>query len=144
MSTKYIRDGRAPIPEKQSTSRVMRANKGKNTKPELLVRKLLWSNGLRGYRLHWKKVPGSPDIAFPGRMIAIFVNGCYWHRCPHCTPSTPKTNIEFWNLKFKKNMQRDKKKIQQLENLGWKSLTFWECQIKNHPELIIDMVNETF
>ena len=100
----YLRDGRAPIPVDEKTSKVMRANKGKNTKPELYLRKALWHHGVKGYRLHWKKVPGRPDLAFPGKKIAIFINGCFWHRCPTCNPSTPKSNTKFWTEKFKKNV----------------------------------------
>lgn len=127
---KYLRDGRAPIPEKETTSKVMSANKGKDTKPELLLRKALWHNNIRGYRLHWKKAPGRPDITFPGKKIAIFVNGCFWHRCPICKPSFPKSNVEFWTDKFNKNVARDKKKTDDLINLGWSVLTIWECEIK--------------
>ena len=75
----YIRDGRSPVPKKEATSKVMSANKGKDTNPELLLRKELWKNNIKGYRLHWKKVPGSPDIAFPKKKLAIFINGCFWH-----------------------------------------------------------------
>lgn len=125
----YIRDGRAPIPIKESTSKVMSAIKAKNTKPELILRKALWENGIKGYRLHWKKIPGKPDISFVGKKIAIFVNGCFWHRCPHCNPSTPKSNIEFWKNKFNKNIERDITKKIELKQLGWKTLTLWECEI---------------
>ena len=127
---KYIRDGRAPIPEKEITSKIMSSVRAKNTKPEIMLRKALFYNGLRGYRLHWKKAPGRPDIAYPGKKIAIFVNGCYWHRCPHCKPSFPKTNIEFWTNKFEKNKERDERKKKELEDAGWKVFIFWECQIK--------------
>lgn len=75
----YIRDGRAPIPEKELTSRIMSAIKAKNTKPEIMLRKALWFEGYSGYRLHWKKVAGRPDICYPRKKVAIFVNGCFWH-----------------------------------------------------------------
>ena len=132
MKKEYIRDGRAPIPENEQTSRTMSTIKAKNTKPEVALRKALWHNGIKGYRLHWKKVPGKPDIAFPGKKIAIFVNGCFWHRCPLCNPSFPKSNIEFWQNKFDKNIERDKKKRDELESLGWCVLTIWECEIKKN------------
>jgi DNA mismatch endonuclease (patch repair protein) len=127
----YKRDGRAPIPVNETTSRLMSKNKSKNTKPELILRKEMWRNGVRGYRLHWKKAPGKPDIAFPGRRIAIFVNGCFWHRCPNCEPQMPKSNVEFWKNKFEKNVERDKKKLEQLAENGWQTITIWECQIKD-------------
>lgn len=129
MTKNYLRDGRAPIPEKEITSYIMSQIKSKNTKPEIKLRKEMWKNGIRGYRLHWPKVPGRPDIAFPSRKIAIFVNGCYWHRCPNCIPSFPKTNPDFWKLKFEKNRIRDKLKITQLKREKWKVLVIWECKI---------------
>lgn len=129
-SVKYIRDGRAPIPKKESTSRVMSSIKDRDTKPELLLRQALWHAGVRGYRLHWKKVPGSPDIAFLGKKIAIFVHGCFWHRCNYCQPPMPKSNPKFWKEKFKKNVIRDKKKIELLHDQDWETLVIWECQVK--------------
>jgi DNA mismatch endonuclease (patch repair protein) len=134
---KFIRDGRSPIPQKESTSKLMRANKGKNTKPEVAFRKALWNRGIRGYRLHWKKVPGRPDIAFPGKRVAIFINGCFWHRCPYCQPPTPKSHSKFWKDKFSKNILRDNKKIDLLIGDEWKVLIVWECQVKNKITKII-------
>ena len=138
----YIRDKRSPRPLKESTSKVMSANKAKSTKPELLVRKALWENGVRGYRLNWKKAPGRPDIAFPGKEIAIFINGCYWHRCPRCDLSLPKSNIEFWKEKFERNIARDKRKNEELLDLGWNVLVLWECDIKSNISVSVDKVNK--
>ena len=135
----YIRDGRAPIPKDETRSRIMSAIRGKDTKPELALRKALREIGLPGYRLHWKKAPGRPDIAYPGRKVAIFAHGCYWHRCPHCGPSSPKTNIDFWEKKFKRNVERDAKKKRSLEEAGWKVFVFWECEIK---EDVVKLVEE--
>ncbi len=117
----------------------MSSNKAKNTKPELKLRKALYADGIRGYRLNWKKVPGKPDIAFPGKKIGIFINGCYWHRCPYCELSLPKTNTDFWKKKFEKNIKRDKKKEKELLDLGWTVLVFWECKIKTN---IKDCINK--
>lgn len=127
---KYIRDGRAPIPKLETTSKVMSANVPKDTKPELVLRKSLRKIGISGYRLHWKKASGRPDIAYPGRKIAIFVNGCFWHRCPHCNLPLPKSNTDFWLKKFERNKERDAKKIHNLEEDGWKVIVLWECEIK--------------
>lgn len=107
----------------------MKGNKRANTKPELLVRQRLRAAGLTGYRLEWK-VPGKPDIAFPGRKIAIFVNGCFWHRCPKCNPSQPKRNVEFWEAKFRRNVERDRAAISALTQMGWTPITIWECELK--------------
>ena len=137
---KYIRDGRAPIPENETTSRVMSANRGKDTNPEIIFRKALWHGGMKGYRLHWKKAPGRPDITFPGKKIAIFINGCYWHRCPICQLDLPKSNTEFWEEKFQKNKERDNKKKDQLEEMGWKVFVFWECQIEEDIPSIVERV----
>lgn len=137
----YSRDKRSPTPVNEATSELMSKIRSKNTKPEMLLRKLLWQNGYRGYRLHWSKVPGRPDIAYPGKKIAIFVNGCYWHRCPRCKPSMPKSNIDFWKNKFEKNVARDKRKKTELEELGWKVFVIWECEIKKKKmDLKIDHI----
>ena len=117
-----------PVPE--ATHHVMQANRSKNTKPELLVRSYLRSRGLAGYRLQWKAAAGRPDVAYPGRRVAIFVNGCFWHRCPHCSPSQPKTNVEFWNAKFARNRARDKANAETLVAAGWTVVVVWECRLK--------------
>lgn len=141
-TVKYISDGRAPIPEKESISKIMSAIKDRNTEPELILRKALWTNGIRGYRLHWKKIPGRPDISLPGKRIAIPVNECFWHRCPRCHPSTPKTHSSFWKEKFEENIERDKRKIEQLIALHWETLTVWECEIKNGKDRIVDNIKK--
>ena len=128
--SKYIRDGRAPIPESEVTSRVMSRIRGKDTKPELVLRRALRKVGASGYRLHWKKASGRPDIAFPGKKLAVFVHGCYWHRCPHCGPSMPKSHTDFWKKKFERNQERDARKIRELEDAGWNVIVVWECQLK--------------
>ncbi len=120
----------------------MQANRGKDTGPELKLRKLLREAGYSGYRLHWKKAPGRPDIAYPGRRVAIFVNGCFWHRCPHCNPPTPKSNREFWEAKFAANAERDARKNAELVAAGWTVLTVWECQIETAPRATIIQVIE--
>lgn len=126
----YIRDGRAPVPESENTSKVMSAVRGKNTKPELALRKALREIGLLGYRLHWKRVPGRPDIAYPKSKLAIFVHGCFWHRCPYCNSPLPKTHTDFWLKKFERNKERDTSKILILEAEGWKVFVFWEHEIR--------------
>lgn len=97
------------IYDKQRISNALKAVKSKNTAPEILLRKALRSFGIIGYRLHWNKAPGKPDIAFPSRKIAIFVHGCFWHRCPYCKQKEPQTNVDFWNDKFRKTKERDRK-----------------------------------
>ncbi len=114
----------------EATRHVMQANKSKNTKPELVVRAALRAAGMPGYRLHWKKCAGRPDICYPGRKIAIFVNGCFWHRCPHCNLPQPKSNVEFWQAKFARNQERDARNYQSLVADGWTVLVVWECALK--------------
>ena len=108
--------------------------RGKDTKPEMIVRKLVHSLGYR-YRLHVKKLPGCPDLVFPSRKKVIFVHGCFWHRhkCKYGR-ATPATRKRFWQEKFEKTIQRDKKNRNILKKLGWKVLPIWECQI--HPSKI--------
>ena len=104
--------------------------RGKNTKPEILVRKGLHARGFR-FRLHNKKLPGSPDIVLPKYGVAIMVNGCFWHGHKGCRYATkPKSNIEFWELKIKKNQHRDEVTNAHLEALGWHVITVWECELR--------------
>ena len=107
----------------------MQGNKRANTKPELLVRQRLREAGLTGYRLQWK-VPGHPDIAWPGKKVCIEVRGCFWHRCPHCQLSMPKSHVEYWAMKFDRNVERDAQTTARLAELGWKVHVIWECQLK--------------
>lgn len=130
----YSRDQRSPAPLNETVSKYMRSNKSKNTKPELILRKAMWQADIRGYRLHWKKAPGKPDIAFPSKKVAIFMNGCFWHRCPHCALGMPKHNSEFWQQKFARNVARDREKKEALETAGWTVLIIWECELKADVE----------
>ncbi|MDO4854123.1 MAG: very short patch repair endonuclease [Coriobacteriia bacterium] len=109
----------------------MQGNNRKDTKPELLVRQKLREAGLGGYRLQWK-VPGHPDIAWPSKKVAIEVRGCYWHRCPHCKPSVPKKNVDYWEAKFARNIERDAENLATLEAMGWRVHVIWECQLKKN------------
>jgi DNA mismatch endonuclease (patch repair protein) len=117
--------------------KTMQGNRGSNTKPELLVRKMLREAGFPGYRLHWKKAPGRPDIAYPGRRIAVFVNGCFWHHHDGCKYAyTPKKNQYFWINKFEENAKRDKRTYAALEKDGWKVFIVWECELKQHVSTV--------
>lgn len=108
----------------------MQGNRGSGTKPEVVLRRALWHAGLRGYRVAWRAAEGSPDIAFVGRRLAVFVHGCYWHRCPKCRLPLPKTNTDYWRRKFERNVTRDARQRQQLGEAGWTVLVFWECEVK--------------
>lgn len=121
----------SPPASNYAVHKSMQGNKRANTKPELLVRERLRKAGLTGYRLQWK-VPGHPDIAWPGKRVALEVRGCFWHRCPHCKPSTPKKNTEYWEAKFARNMERDAENVRKLEEMGWRVHVIWECQLKKN------------
>lgn len=116
-------------PERRS--RMMAGIKGKNTKPELVVRKLVYGMGFR-YRLHRKDLPGSPDLVFSRLKKLIFVHGCFWHRHPGCRLAyTPKSNTQFWLDKLESNMRRDKLALTALDALGWEVLIVWECEVSD-------------
>ncbi len=123
-----------------NVSKSMRSNKRKDTKPELILRKALRDNGMSGYRLQWK-VPGRPDICYPGRKIAIFVNGCFWHRCPKCNLGLPKSNVDFWSTKFERNVARDARNYKTLEEAGWRVVVIWECEIKRDLPMIVNRIH---
>ena len=121
----------SPPASNYAVHKSMQGNKRANTKPELLVRERLRKARLTGYRLQWK-VPGHPDIAWPGKRVALEVRGCFWHRCPHCNPSTPKKNTEYWEAKFARNVERDADNVRKLEEMGWRVHVIWECQLKKN------------
>lgn len=111
--------------------------RSRNTKPELLLRKVLWERGLR-YRLK-NDLPGKPDIIFKKYRLAIFVDGCFWHGCPEHYIE-PKTRTSFWKSKINGNIERDKKNNSYLADMGWTVLRFWEHEIKNNPHNAADKV----
>ncbi len=115
-------------PEERSD--IMRRVISKGTRPELVIRKIVWGLGYR-YRLNVNGIPGKPDIAFKSRKKAIFVNGCFWHRHPSCPHTrTPKSNTEFWTNKFESTVKTDQKNYSKLAQMGWSYLIIWECEIK--------------
>ena len=129
-------------PEKRSW--VMSRIRSTNTKPEVAVRSMLHGMGLRfrlhgrvAKRIHRKGVlPGKPDIVLASRRTVVFVHGCFWHRHKDCRlASTPKSNQEFWNAKFERNVERDKHHLAELEELGWRVIVIWECELRNADTL---------
>ena len=118
------------IVDAATRSRMMAGIQGKNTKPEMIVRKYLHSRGYR-FRLHRKDLPGRPDLVLPKYMLAIFVHGCFWHRHTHCFyAKMPSTRVDFWREKLSKNVERDLVQVAQLIEMGWRVLVIWECGIK--------------
>jgi DNA mismatch endonuclease, patch repair protein len=115
---------------------MMSSVKQRHTKPEIAVRKLLHRNGFR-FRLHNKKLPGTPDIVLPKYKTVIFVHGCFWHQHENCRKARrPTSNVEFWNEKLDKNIERDNRKESELIKAGWKVLTIWDCEIKDEKRII--------
>lgn len=113
--------------------------RGKGTKPELTLRKLVSSLGYR-YRLHQAKLPGKPDLVFPGRRKVIFIHGCFWHRHKGCKNTRwPKSNLDFWKPKLLGNARRDKRKLAELVEMGWTPLVIWECDLRD-TENLTDMI----
>lgn len=130
------------VHDKKTRSYNMSCIKGKNTKPEEIVRKALFARGFR-YRKNDRKLPGSPDIVLPKYKTVIFVNGCFWHGHTGCRYFVvPKTNTDFWLNKINTNIERDNKKISQLKELGWHVITVWECELKklNFEETINHLI----
>lgn len=120
------------VHDKETRSYNMSCIKGKNTRPEEIVRKYLFSQGFR-YRKNDKRLPGTPDIVLPKYKTVIFVNGCFWHGHKNCKCFVvPKTNTDFWVNKIEANKQRDCRKIDELQELGWKVIIVWECQLKRN------------
>lgn len=121
----------ADVKTPEQRSRNMAAIKGKDTKPEMIVRKYLFSRGMR-FRVQVRKLPGKPDIVLPKYKTAIFVNGCFWHGHEGCKYfRLPKSNVEFWKEKIERNIERDKESMQALFDLGWKVVRVWECELRN-------------
>lgn len=118
----------------EKRSAIMRSVKSKNTRPEIIVRQIIYSLGFR-YRLHRKDLPGSPDIVFPGRKKAIFVHGCFWHWHGCKRSRMPKTNSEYWETKIQRNQERDKRNCTALADISWQTLVVWECELKDKSNL---------
>jgi DNA mismatch endonuclease, patch repair protein len=123
-----------PEQRKHNMSRI----RAKNTGPEAKIRKLLSAKRIRGYRLHYN-LPGKPDIVFTKKKIAIFIDGCFWHKCP-VDYQDPETRKEFWMKKIQSNVDRDKKVNEQLKNDGWTVIRIWEHEIRKEPEKAVKKI----
>ena len=125
------------IVDEKTRSKMMSGIRGKNTKPELLVRKGLHKRGYR-YKLHDKRLPGKPDLVFPKFKAAIQVNGCFWHRHNCHIFKWPKSRTDFWKHKILGNVERDERQQNELESAGWRVLVVWECCFKGKTRLPVD------
>lgn len=117
---------------KKIRSQIMSKIRSTNTKVERDFRKRVWAEGLR-YRLYYSKLPGRPDMAFVSKKVVVFIDGCFWHKCPKCF-KRPASNTDYWDKKIEYNISKDKRVSDELKKLGWKVLRFWEHDIKNHPD----------
>jgi DNA mismatch endonuclease, patch repair protein len=124
------------IISREKRSALMARIKGKNTGPEMAVRRLLHRLGYR-YRTHAPDLPGRPDIVFRSRGAVIFVHGCFWHRHSCGVAYVPKTRSEFWRNKFLQNTRRDRTALQTLKAAGWRVLIIWECQVERSPQRVL-------
>jgi len=128
------------IVDKKTRSRMMGGIRGKNTQPELQLRRALHARGFR-YRLHGTTLPGKPDLVFPKYQAALFVHGCFWHRHLSCKYATnPATRAEFWQNKFKHNIARDQRNVDALIGMGWRVAVVWECEIKASSTSVADEI----
>lgn len=123
---------------KKQRSYCMSRIKSKNTLPEILLRNKLKKEGLKGYKMNCN-LPGKPDIIYPDKNLAIFIDGCFWHKCPQCFKK-PDKNSKFWNNKIKNNMERDNKVNNTLKKMGWSVIRIWEHEIKNNPKKCITKI----
>jgi DNA mismatch endonuclease (patch repair protein) len=121
------------VVDRRTRSRMMAGIRGKNTRPELLVRKALFRQGFR-YRLHDRRLPGHPDLVFPRHGAVIFVHGCFWHRHRCHLFKWPKTRRQFWRKKLTGNVRTDRRNYAQLRDRNWRILTIWECALKGRTK----------
>ena len=134
----------ADFMDPSTRSRVMARIRGKNTRPELLVRRFLWANGFR-YRIHVRNLPGTPDLVLPAYKTIVFVHGCFWHCHQGCKDfRIPNSNIPFWTQKLTRNQARDLQHQQALRAQGWHVIIVWECELdrRNRQARLVALMNE--
>ena len=128
---------KAPASTSMAVRHSMHGNSVRQTKIESSLADLLIENGLTGFVQNDKSLEGTPDIAYPSNRLAIFVHGCFWHRCPYCEPHFPEINADYWQAKFARNKRRDKHAQVSLKREGWRVVTVWECKLKNNPHNVL-------
>ena len=126
----------SPSASSLSTQASMKGNKSQGTMPEKKLLDALNSIGLTDYTVNEPGVPGTPDVVFRRQNVAVFVNGCYWHRCPYCRPNFPKSNLDYWTAKFQRNRHRDSQNRSELRAMGWRPLVVWECILLKNPRRV--------
>ena len=136
MRKRFPRLPESPPASSLSTQASMKGNRSRGTSPEFKLLDALNSRGLTGYTVNEPSVPGTPDVVFPQEKVAVFVHGCYWHRCPYCRPNFPKSNLDYWTAKFERNRRRDAENRSELRAMGWKPLVVWECILSKNPRRV--------
>ena len=126
---------------KEIRSRIMSSIRSEQTEAEIAFRKHLWRKGWKGYRINLKNLPGKPDIAYTSKKVAIFVDGCFWHKCPQCYKE-PKSNRNYWIPKIQRNIDRDQQQNIMLEELGWTVVRIWEHEIEEDIDKCAEKVAE--
>lgn len=126
---------------REEVRRSMQSNRSTGTQPEERLRKALRDLGATGYRKNWRELPGTPDVVFPSARLAVFVHGCFWHGCRLCgSYRVPKTNEAFWREKVRRNQARHQVRLEELDAMGYRTLTFWECQLKADLDAVARLV----
>lgn len=126
--------------DSQTRSRIMAAIPSRDTSCERMLRKALWSLGVKGWRIR-SNLPGHPDVWFPRRKVAVFIDGCFWHKCPTCF-RPPRQRLEYWGPKLDRNVARDQEVNETLANAGWHVLRFWEHEVRRDPVQCAQRVRE--
>jgi DNA mismatch endonuclease, patch repair protein len=121
-----------------AVSRSMRGNRKTDSQPEVRLRRALWARGLRGYRKNMRALPGTPDVVYTRKKIIVFVNGCFWHRCPRCSIQPPRTNSLYWSAKLNGNAARDARNEAELKQRGYEVVIVWECEIKRELSSVVE------
>jgi len=135
-----IRLPAAPPAASASVRASMRGNRSSKTRPEAMLAQELCKAGITGFRQNSKEFLGSPDLAFPATKLAVFVHGCFWHRCPYCHPHFPGSNAEYWTAKFARNKARDRHTRTSLRAEGWRPMVVWECQLRKNPRRAVSRI----
>ncbi len=120
----------------------MRGNKSTQTGPEKILQQILEKAGIQSFAMNDSELPGTPDFSFSNVMLAIFVHGCFWHRCTYCRPHFPESNPEYWTAKFRRNNARDVRVRRELRLRGWKPIVVWECQLKKRPRRVLTRIKK--
>lgn len=138
-----VKPAAVPAASSDAVSRAMKANRSKGTRPEVMLTRMVWAAGARGYRKHYGKLPGKPDLAFNRAKVAVFFHGCFWHLCPHCSEKRdliPSLNRDYWEPKLSRNVERFERHRRELEALGYRVVVVWGCEFKRAPALEVERV----